>query len=233
MSASLGLYRLQQVDRQIDRARSQLDTIRQTLENDVELREALKRVETTQAEHYRASQELKSLEAEVQTHKIKMEQAESSLYGGTVKNPKELQDLQKDIVSIKKYITALEERELESMMRAENTENALQSAKTELELMQARLGNEHRKLIDEQSVLITEMERLTEEREAALGPIESTLLATYEYLRQQKRGVAVTEINDNSCSSCGATLNAALQQNARSAKQLMNCPSCGRILYSN
>ncbi|MBK9208352.1 MAG: hypothetical protein IPL71_08645 [Anaerolineales bacterium] len=37
MSASLGLYRLQQVDRQIDRARSQLDTIRQTLENDVEL----------------------------------------------------------------------------------------------------------------------------------------------------------------------------------------------------
>lgn len=233
MSASLGLYRLQQVDRQIDRARSQLDTIRQTLENDVELREALKRVETTQAEHYRASQELKSLEAEVQTHKIKMEQAESSLYGGTVKNPKELQDLQKDIVSIKKHITALEERELESMMRAENTENALQSAKTELELMQARLGNEHRKLIDEQSVLITEMERLTEEREAALGPIESTLLATYEYLRQQKRGVAVTEINDNSCSSCGATLNAALQQNARSAKQLMNCPSCGRILYSN
>lgn len=233
MSASLGLYRLQQVDRQIDRARSQLDTIRQTLENDVELREALKRVETTQAEHYRASQELKSLEAEVQTHKIKMEQAESSLYGGTVKNPKELQDLQKDIVSIKKYITALEERELESMMRAENTENALQSAKTELELMQARLGNEHRKLIDEQSVLITEVERLTEEREAALGPIESTLLATYEYLRQQKRGVAVTEINDNSCSSCGATLNAALQQNARSAKQLMNCPSCGRILYSN
>ena len=233
MSASLGLYRLQQVDRQIDRARSQLDTIRQTLENDVELREALKRVETTQAEHYRASQELKSLEAEVQTHKIKMEQAESSLYGGTVKNPKELQDLQKDIVSIKKHITALEERELESMMRAENTENALQSAKTDLELMQARLGNEHRKLIDEQSVLITEMERLTEEREAALGPIESTLLATYEYLRQQKRGVAVTEINDNSCSSCGATLNAALQQNARSAKQLMNCPSCGRILYSN
>lgn len=233
MSASLGLYRLQQVDRQIDRARSQLDTIRQTLENDVELREALKRVETTQAEHYRASQGLKSLEAEVQTHKIKMEQAESSLYGGTVKNPKELQDLQKDIVSIKKHITALEERELESMMRAENTENALQSAKTELELMQARLGNEHRKLIDEQSVLITEVERLTEEREAALGPIESTLLATYEYLRQQKRGVAVTEINDNSCSSCGATLNAALQQNARSAKQLMNCPSCGRILYSN
>ena len=233
MSASLGLYRLQQVDRQIDRARSQLDIIHQTLENDVELRESLMRVETMQSEHYRTNQELKNIEAEAQAQKVKTEQAESNLYGGKVKNPKELQDLQKDIVSLKKHIVTLEERELEAMMRAENTENALQNAKTDLELIQARLGNEHKKLIADQSALSMELERLTEEREAALSPIESTLLSTYEYLRQQKRGVAVTEINDNSCSSCGATLNAALQQNARSAKQLMNCPSCGRILYSN
>ena len=41
MSASLGLFRLQQVDRKIDRARSQLETIRKTLENDTELRECL------------------------------------------------------------------------------------------------------------------------------------------------------------------------------------------------
>lgn len=233
MSASLGLFRLQQVDRQIDRVRSQLDTIRQTLENDVELRESLNRVEVTQTEHYRANQELKNIEAEAQAQKIKIEQAESSLYGGNVKSPKELQDLQKDIASLKKHIVTLEEREFEAMMRAENTENALRTAKTDLELIQARLGNEHKKLMTDQSELTVELERLSEEREAALGPIEVSLLQTYEYLRQQKRGVAVTEINDNSCSSCGATLNAALQQNARSAKQIMNCPSCGRILYSN
>ena len=55
MSASLGLYRLQQVDRQIDRARAQLETIRKTLENDAELREALKHVETTQADNHHAN----------------------------------------------------------------------------------------------------------------------------------------------------------------------------------
>lgn len=233
MSASLGLFRLQQVDRKIDRVRSQLETIRQTLENDVELQESLKRTEAAQAEHYHANQGLKNIEAEAHAQKIKIEHAESSLYGGAVKNPKELQDLQKDIVSLKKHMDTLEERELEAMLKAESTEAALQSAKTDLELMQARLGNEHKKLIVEQSALIAEMEQLVEEREAALGPIDATLLQTYESLRLQKRGVAVTEINDNTCSSCGATLNAALQQNARSAKQLMNCPSCGRILYSN
>jgi hypothetical protein len=233
MSASLGLYRLQQVDRQIDRARSQLDMIRQTLENDAELRESLNQVETAQNDHRHARHDLTNTEAEVEAQKIKIEHAESSLYGGRVQNPKELQDLQKDVASLKKHLVTLEERELEAMVKAESTENALQSAKTKLELIQARLGNEHKKLIADQTTFTMELERLAEEREATLAPIESNLLQTYESLRQQKRGIAVAEISDNICASCGTTLNAALQQNARSQKQLAYCPSCGRILYSN
>ena len=233
MSASLGLYRLQQVDSQIDRARGQLNTIRKTLENDTELQEALNRVTMTQTNNHHASHSLKNAEAEVDAQKIKIENAESSLYGGRVQNPKELQDLQKDVASLKKYLTALEERQLEAMLKAENTENELQSAKTDLEIMQARLGNEHKNLIADQTSISIELEKLAEEREAALAPIENNLLQAYDDLRQQKRGVAVTEIKDNTCTSCGTTLNAALQQNARSQKQLAYCSSCGRILYAN
>jgi uncharacterized protein len=233
MSASLGLHRLQQVDRQIDLTRSQLDSIHQMLENDVELREALNHVEDAQSAYRHAHQELKNVEAEVQTQKIKIEQAESSLYGGKVQNPKELQDLQKDIASLKKHLSTLEERELEAMIKAENAESVTQSAKTKLELIRARLGNEHKKLLEDQSALTIKLEQFTEEREAALAPIESNMLQTYEKLRQQKHGVAVAEVNDNSCALCGATIIASLQQNARSQKQLANCPSCGRILYAN
>ena len=233
MSASLGLFRLQQVDRQIDRARSQLETIQKTLENDAELKAALLHVEITQTENHRAGHAMKNAEAEVGAQKIKIEQAESSLYGGNVKNPKELQELQKDIASIKKHLVTLEEHELETMMKAETTENELQNAKTELEKIQARLGSEHGKLIDEQTSLFKQLESLTEEREASLAPIESGLLQIYENLRQQKRGVAVVEVIDNACTACGTTVNASFQQNARSQKQLVNCPSCGRIIFVN
>ncbi len=233
MSASLGIYRLQQVDRQIDHARAQLDTIRKTLENDAELRAALSQVETTQTQNHRALHEMKNAEAAVDSQRIKIEQAEASLYGGSVKNPKELQDLQKDVASLKKYLATLEERQLETMLKAEAAESELQIARTELEKIQARLGSEHGKLIEEQSTLSKQLERLAEEREAALAPIEISLLQTYEGLRQQKRGMAVAEINDNACASCGTTLNASIQQNARSQKQLVNCPSCGRILFAN
>lgn len=232
MSASLGLYRLQQVDSQLDRVRTQLDTIRKTLENDIEIRSALQKADDAQAGQHRAQNELRNAEAEVKAQKIKIEQAESSLYGGNVHNPKELQDLQKEVASLKKFLSTLEERELEAMLNAENTENALKEARAELEKVQSRLGSEHKKLLDDQSRLVNDLERLGEEREASVNPIEASLLAVYENMRKQKRGVAVSEASDNACGSCGSTLTAALQQNAKSSK-LAYCPTCGRILYAS
>lgn len=231
MSAVLGLFRLQQVDRQIDRIRTQLDIIKKTLENDAELKQALENLEINQKENHLASHEMKNADAEVQAQKIKIEQAESSLYGGNVKNPKELQDLQRDVVSLKKHLVTLEERELETMFKSETASAQYEKAKTELELLQAKRGSEHKKLIEEQASLTKQLESLADEREASLAPIEASLLQSYEDLRRSKRGVAISEIQDNACASCGTTINAAAQQNAR--KQLVYCPSCGRILFAN
>jgi uncharacterized protein len=233
MSASLGLFRLQQVDSQIDRIRTQLDAIRKTLENDSELREALERVEATRVEQHRTLHDMKTVEAEAMAQKIKIEQAESSLYGGSVTNPKELQDLQKDVASLKKHLATLEERQLEAMLAAEITEAEFETAKTTLEVLQSKLGGEHQKLLDERTVLTEKMESLAEEREASVTPIDGELLQTYEHLRRQKRGLAVAEMEDNACAVCGTNLNAATQQTARSQKQLAHCPSCGRILFAH
>ena len=114
MSAALGLFRLQQVDSQIDQIEARLRTIQQTLENDVALRAANEGFAAAEAKHRDAERALKLTEAEVEKQRIKIEQTEASLYGGLVHNPKELQDLQKDIVSLKKHLETLEERELEA-----------------------------------------------------------------------------------------------------------------------
>lgn len=233
MSASLGLYRLQQVDREIDRIRTRLDAIKKTLENDKELKSAQTRFEETTEANLHSLHNMKNAEAEVSGLKIKIEQAESSLYGGSVKNPKELQDLQKDIASLKKHLETLEERELEAMLTSETAGKELETSKASLEVVRSRLGSEHQKLIEEQADLINQLDRLGQEREAALSPIDVSLLGNYEDLRKFKRGVAVTEVVDGACASCGTTINAALQQNARSQKQLAYCPSCGRILFAN
>jgi predicted nucleic acid-binding Zn-ribbon protein len=232
MSASLGLYRLQQVDRLIDRAKARLDAIQKTLDNDAELKSAQSGFEQAGDENLRALHLVKNAEIEAQGLKVKIEQAESSLYGGSVRNPKELQDLQKDVASLKRHLVTLEERQLDAMLRSESTGENLDRAKAELDGVRARLGNDHLKLIEEQNDLARQLESLGQEREAALTPIETSLLSEYEDLRRQKRGTAVTKVEDGACSACGTTINAALQQHARSQK-LAYCPSCGRILFAN
>ena len=233
MSAALGLYRLQQVDSQIDHIQARLKTIQQTLENDVELRAANEQFAVAETKQNQAERALKFSESEVEKQRIKIEQTEASLYGGRVHNPKELQDLQKDAASLKRHLDTLEERELEAMLAMENAENELQSAKTKLELIQARLNDQHRDLTTESETLRRDLETLNSERQAVVKDIASQALSVYDQLRQQKRGLAITTIADNSCEACGTTLTASQQQSARSASQLFHCPTCGRILYAN
>ena len=228
----MGLYRLQQVDSQIDGIQARQQTIRETLQNDLKLQAATQAFSAAEISHKETSRTLKQTETEVEKQRIKIEQTESSLYGGRVQNPKELQDLQKDVVSLKKHLETLEERELEAMILAETAENELQAAKTELDQTQANLNDQYRDLSKENETLDKELERLEHERNAILSDLVSSAVSTYEQIRKQRRGIAVTTISDSACTACGTTLTLSLQQSARSAKQLFTCPTCGRILYA-
>jgi predicted nucleic acid-binding Zn-ribbon protein len=233
MSAALGLYRLQQVDSQIDQIQARLKTIQQTLENDVVLRAANENLAALDSKHKDAERLLKLSESDVEKQQIKIQQTEASLYGGKVHNPKELQDLQKDIVSLKRHLETLEERQLEAMVAAEDVEQGLQTAKTDLERVQANLKEQNKDLTKESETLRKDLERLNSERQAVVTDIASQALNVYDQLRKQKRGLAITTIADSSCEACGTTLTASQQQTARSTSQLFHCPTCGRILFAN
>jgi predicted nucleic acid-binding Zn-ribbon protein len=53
----------------------------------------------------------------------------------------------------------------------------------------------------------------------------------YENIRRRKSGVAVTRVNDGSCTLCGANIRPMELQSTRIALELVFCSSCGRILY--
>jgi hypothetical protein len=231
MSAALGLMRLQQVDTRIDQVEDSLERIRVELANDAEVQAASS--ELTAAEAARSDAELQRQEAEAQANSVrnKMQQAESSLYGGKVHNPKELQDLQADVASLKRHMTALDGTELSWMERLEAAEALSMRARQQLEAVLDRARARSSRLVEEQAGLRRTRDDLQAEREAASGAVAPQLLDAYEHLRRSRRGVAVAEVRDDACGACGTTLTAALQQSARHAPDLVNCPSCGRILY--
>ena len=233
MSAALGLYRLQQVDSQIDQIQARLKSIQQTLENDETLRAANEQLSAATGKRQDAERILKLSEADGEKQRIKIEQTEASLYGGKVHNPKELQDLQKDAASLKRYLETLEERQLEAMIAAETAEMELQTAKADLERVQSNLKVQNKDLTSESETLRKNLERLNSERQAVVTDIAGQALTVYDQLRKQKRGLAITTIADSSCEACGTTLTPSQQQSARSTSQLFHCPTCGRILYAN
>jgi predicted nucleic acid-binding Zn-ribbon protein len=231
MSQSSNLYRLQQIDSQLDLAQTRLQEIETALRENAALQRALEDHRAAEENLKGEQQTLYHAEVAVGDQRIKIEQSESMLYSGKVKNPKELQDLQNEVAALKRHLTVLEDRQLESMLTVEEAESTLKNASIVLDDTRARSSENQSRLRGEQSSLVVQVQRLEIERQAAASAIQPQDIDLYEQLRKQRRGVAITRIADKTCSACGTTLTPALIQSAHSPNQLTRCPSCSRILY--
>ncbi len=232
MSQLSTLFRLQQIDSHLDQVKHRLQEIQAALSEDAVLQQALQVNANAEAFLNGERQKLRLAENEVGGQKIKIGQNESTLYGGKVQNPKELQDLQKEVASLKKYLSILEDRQLEAMMAVEEAEAEYEKTDAAVKAVQANLIQQQSQLRGEQTSLQEQLERLMVERQAAVAPLSPQDSALYEQLRQTRRGVAVARIANRTCGACGTTLTPALAQLAQVPDQIVRCPTCGRILYS-
>lgn len=229
----LDLYRLQQTDSQIDRVRTRLQAIQKMLEDDEALRQQRDLHQQAEQRLQACQKNLQEAERVVQEQRIKIEQAEASLYAGKIHNPKELQGLQNDVAALKRHLVVLEERQLEAMLALEQAEQDYAEASRAWQTVQAEWSQKNLALTSEQAGLQKELEKLSTERAGIAHTISQEHIELYEQLRSQRQGVAVAGIADNACAACGAQLTPAQLQAVRAAAQTSRCPSCGRILYGN
>jgi uncharacterized protein len=233
MSAALGLLRLQQVDSRIDHLEAELGQITSQLENNALAAAARQTLASAQDEQNQAEAGRLRAEREASALRSKLQQAEASLYGGTVRNPKELQDLQADVASLRKHLGTLDADEIVWMERLEAADLGCRSASATLNEVLLELEAEHAQLRQRQMDLLRNRESLMSEREATANAVKKPWRETYDGLRRTRRGVAVAAVEDGACAACGTALTAALRQSVRHAVDLNFCPSCGRILYAD
>lgn len=232
MSQPFKLFRLQQIDTQIDRLQARLGEIEAILQDQTAQAQATAEHDSAQAELNQKLKMLKRAEEDVRSQRVKIEQTEATLYGGKVRNPKELQDLQNEIAALKRYLSVLEDRQLEAMLEVEASEESEQAAASRLEAVNQSAGEQHSDLKAERARLESEVEHAGAERQATISSIPEEDLNLYEQLRRQRKGLAVAKVSDRYCSACGSTLSATQLHAARSSTQLTRCDVCGRILYS-
>ncbi len=232
MNQAFHLARLQKIDLQIDQFNNRIKEIERLLSENSAVKEAEKAVREGESVEKKARQRLTLAENAVEAQRIKIETDEAALYGGKIHNPKELQDLQNDIASIKKYIATLEDEQLEAMLALEEAEKKLKISRKNLEETQGRFISQNADLAGEKTKIIETLRRLAGEREAVVKPITPESMGMYQRLRDQKHGIAIATVEDSACSACGTELRPAEIQAARSPYNIVFCKSCGRILYS-
>jgi len=225
------LYQVQKIDTEIDLAEKRLKEIEGLLSENSLVETAEKSFTAANQTLKDANRSLASAEDAVEKTQIKIQNSETSLYGGKIRLPKELQDLQNEVASLKKHLANQEDLQLEAILAVEEAENEAGRMKTALDQARADFAAQTASLQGEKSTLERKKERLVSERGAAVTPIQPDFMAIYDRFRVQKRGVAVAGVSEDSCSACGAGLTPANLQAARSNQQIVYCPGCGRLLY--
>lgn len=233
MNIAFQLYQLQEIDTQVDKIHKRLAEIDAFISNSDAKIAAEQAIETAKTKFIQETVVFDRLNDQIEKKKIKISQSESTLYSGTVQNPKELEDLQQEIASLKKAITNLEDEQLQALEKLELAETNLNLAKRNAKTLDSELATKFSMLIAEKENLLTSDRGLQKKRTSTISQIDPALISQYNTLRKSKRGKAVTKVLDGACGACGASLTASQQQSARSSREMFICPTCKRIIYGS
>ena len=233
MNTGFQLFQLQRIDTEIDSSQKRIDEITTEINSSTIVEKAKAKLQKCEAALKKIKTEFNSIDQDIQQKKLKKNQSESSLYGGKIANPKELQDLQMEIGSLTKILAELDNRLMDKLMILDNAEKDLKLCEVELKNVVSEFETQKSLLTAEKNKLENSIRTQNEQKSSLVIQISQELLDTYNSLRQSKNGVAVAELQDDSCSACGAFLTAGQCQQARSSSQLFFCPTCKRIVYGS
>jgi uncharacterized protein len=176
--------------------------------------------------------EQKKIDSDVEQVKARRTRDRDRMDRGLVNNPKDLERMQHELVSLERRITSLEDEELEVMERVEEAQQALDSLLQQLRAADERLvalGDAR----DRQVVEIDEeLTKVQADREPAAADIPAELLALYDRLRQSKGGVGAAALRARQCGGCRLSLDNAELAVIRKAPsdEVIRCEECQRIL---
>lgn len=232
MSRISNLYRVQDIDLKMEQCRKRLEEIQRLLEDNQQLRELRSAAETADEQLAEARRKQAAAEHEVTMQRQKIAGAERKLYSGTVKNPKELQDIQNESAALKRHLTILEDRQLESMIAVEEAEKVHLAASEELEKEEIRSSASQSSMLKEQKQLEQDLEKLETEREAAAAVTRPEDIEVYQSLKKRLGSTVISRVSDGSCGVCGMIVPGSALQVVRSGSELHRCSQCSRILYA-
>lgn len=227
------LFKLQQIDLTLRKNKSRLDEIQQLLANDASVKKAQKLLEQAENVLKPLKLSLRDLELQVQSTKQKREASENRLYSGNVTNPKELQEIEQNIASLKRWQSELEDKQLELMLEVEDADASFEQAQENLDVVSTEAASNNQELLAEKQSLEADTKMLRENRVEVVSELDEVDVALYEKMKPQMAFRPISVLSpEGHCTICGVQQINTHAQAIRRSDELMRCANCNRILIA-
>ncbi|WP_372593870.1 zinc ribbon domain-containing protein [Actinotalea sp.] len=175
--------------------------------------------------------ELAKAEGDVEQVRTRAARDQARLDSGAA-SVKDVQALSAELEALARRTAALEEIELDVMVRLEAHESALAEVTTAHEAMLEAQREAAAQLAEGLAQIDAEVETVRAERATRAAGIDAGLVTLYEKLRGQLGGLAVARLRGRTCEGCRLELNPGdvAQITAAAPEQVVRCEECGRIL---
>ena len=228
------ILELQLLDNEIMQANTKLKSlpeIEQLLHIDKRITAATEELATVKAEADKIALELRRGEVDVETVTDRIKKDEARLSSGNA-TPKELEQLQHEVGTLKKRQETLEEVELEIMVRSEAITERTNTLTTDLASLETLKAEINQRLTTASGEINTVITNKKSDRDKVVVKIEKPLIDLYEKIRTASGGVAAAALVGNKCNGCNLAINAVEMERIKSlAKdELLRCEECRRIL---
>jgi len=230
MSLTGQLYKLQQLDLELQKKLQELSEINHELSDNKALVAAESKLSSYKEQLADVSRKQKNSEWELEDLQEKIRQIDSKLYSGTTKDPKELVNLEKEVKGLKSQIRPKEDAFLGLMSQMEEIEANVKTTIEEIEGLRQEWEQKQETFGQRQSDIETLLAKDKEDRVALAQQLDSEALNTYERIRLSI-GQAVAKVERGKCQGCHIAVPTSQWQKVK-AGDLIQCNSCSRILYS-
>ena len=197
---------------------------------DARLAHAKEALETAR-QRLKASQEARrEQEKEAATFQSRLSKFKDQL--SAVKTNREYQAMQLEIETAQKELGIVEERVLERMMEADALSSDIKKAEQVLTAQQKEVEAEKKTLAEELVTVEAALKDATARRATLVKSLSPQLVALFEQVSRARKGLAIAvATRDGLCSACHVRLRPQAFQEVRRNDQIIQCPSCNRILY--
>jgi predicted nucleic acid-binding Zn-ribbon protein len=229
MSLPEQLYKLQQIDLELQRKQQELYEVENCLSDNKGLVGAESKLASQKEQLEDAKKRQKSSEWELEDLQEKVKRIDSKLYSGTTKDAKELVNLEKEVKVLKSKISTNEDALLGLMSQVEEIEAEVKTIGEDFERLKREWQERQETLEQRKTEIETELAQLRGNRDGLAQQIDSEALNIYERIRLM-RGQAVVKVERGRCQGCHITVSTSQWQKTK-AGDLIQCNSCGRILH--